>query len=654
MYNGSTDTKGVVINYKKILKGIQEGKWMDQVQNTFALANTSSEDYSIAKRLLPSTTFSGVFSSRSIDGLEEYSGMMVIDIDKLTQEQVAEYREALQQDQYVHAFFVSPSGNGLKILMKVDSAAEHHLAAFLCIEQYFKDAYGVSIDKSGKDVSRLCYISYDPDLYLNENCLTFHVEAESVQVNTKRGFDDRPDKFKGHVLAKNAKYIFGVCEKWTQRNHQYESGNRNNYIHVLSCNLNRCGVDETDTMMLIQNEYSDLPYKEIETTVGSAYRNYNEHNSVDVYEIEKGNVPEVMEEELSIHEQTIYDDTMELLRRGVKKNLILKLIKTFGASLEFTEEEISHLMKLAKTHYKKEADTDSMESESATDALMKAVEEYQDTGGISTGIAEFDDTLGGGLMPGQAYGAIGDGGTYKSLMAQSIGSNEAKDDGLCLYLNGEMSRLQLMDRVISKELGIDLINGLKDKTISIEDIPELVKRLEGVLKGNFIIVNNSGWTKESIIQTVNRIEQETGKKVTLIIADGLTQMEDSKKDEIKSAIFNSGELKEVAKATNAAVLVLIHVSGGIGKHIRDTSKYVRGGTKIINNLDAMFCFSLLIDEESSNLDQQDILYKQGIFYVRLIDKRGSGLVLNKIVTVQRPMKLEPQNVDPYVMEVKLN
>jgi len=193
MYKDSTDTTGVVINYKKILNGIREGKWKDQVQNTSALANTSSEDYSIAKKLLPSTTFAGVFSSRSIDGLEEYSGMIVIDIDKLSDEQLAEYCTAFKDDQYIHAFFVSPSGKGLKILLKIDSSAEQHLAAFLCLEKYFKDTYGISVDKSGKDVSRLCYISYDPDLYLNDESTPFHVDTASVQINTKRGFDDRPD-----------------------------------------------------------------------------------------------------------------------------------------------------------------------------------------------------------------------------------------------------------------------------------------------------------------------------------------------------------------------------------------------------------------------------------------------------------------------------
>ncbi len=661
MYRGSTDTEGVVVNYKKVLKGITGGNWRSEVENLVALRERSGDDYSTAKKLLPSVTFSGTFSQRGIDYITGYSQMIVIDIDKLSPIAVNEYKEAFKNDGHIHACFISPSGAGLKILIRIECQAEHHLAAFLSLEQYFLTNYAIAIDKSGKDVSRLCYVSYDPDCYVNYDSVTYVfdiAQVESTMVNTKRGFDDRPDKFKGHVLSKDAKYAFKVCEVWTQRNHQYEQGNRNNYIHVLACNMNRVGIDINDASLMVYNNYGDMKFSEIDTTINSAYRNTSDHNTIDVYDMEKGNIPDDNAPEgveLTKEEDTIFEDTLEMLRKDVKRGKIGKLLKCYGHNfLGMDDDAVSRVMNMATEKFKKESEADTLSSESATDSLMKAIMGYQDNGGVPTGVSEFDEILGGGLMPGQLYGMIGVGGSFKSLLAHCVGADQADAGGLVLYLNGEMSTLQLMDRVVNKELGVELIHGLKNKSITEANMPYIIAQLNEKLKDNFQVVNGSGWTQDSIVKTVDNIEKKYGKKVSLIIADGLTQMDDTKKDEIKSAIFNSGELKECAKRTNSAIIVLVHTSGVISKHTRNTANFVRGGTKVINNFDAMFCTSLLIDETESNMSEGDLMYRNGIFYVRLIDKRGSGLIASKIIQVHRPLRLEPLSIDPSAMEVKIS
>lgn len=652
MYNGSTDTKGIIVDYKRLLRGISEGRWKESIQNLLLLFKDSREDsYTKAKKLLPSVTFAGTFSKREAAAIIDYSGMIILDVDGLNEDQIAQYKKAFNKEPIIHACFISPSGVGLKILVKVDCAPEDHLKAFLQLEEYFKNTYAITLDKSGKDVSRLCYVSYDPDMIWNDESTVLSVDT-TRQINTVAQFDKRPEKFKGHVISKDAGYFFKVCKAWTERHHQYEQGNRNNYIHVLACNMNRAGVHVNDAILMIYNEFSDLPTAEIEQAIKSAYKRTSEHNTIDIYNIDANDLPE-HNEDFSQAEDTVYSDTLELLRSGIKKNLVAKLMKCFGTSfLGLEEKEVTTLMNQAFVKMKQESDSD-FKTESAEDSLMKAIEEFQDEGGVSTNVEEFDETLGGGLMPGCLYGAIGDGGTYKSIFAHCTGADQSKVGGMVLYLNGEMSRLQLMDRVISKELGTDLINGLKDKSITQENIPTLIEKLKPILKDNFHIVDSSGWNQEDIITIVTSLESKYNKKVRLVIVDGLSQMEDTKKDEIKSAIFNSGELKEVAKKVNAAVLVLVHVSGGLGKHVRDTSKFVRGGAKVVNNMDAMFCTSLLIDKDASNLETGDIKYMQGIFYLRLIDKRGSGLILDKIVRVNRPLEFEPQQVDPQAMEVSL-
>lgn len=650
MYKNSSDNEGVDVDHKKVLKAIEQGRYREDIQNLrLLLQNGEAERYAESKRSLPSVTFAGTFHKRAMDSLKEYSGIVVIDIDKLNESQLKSYRAAFASDPYIYSFFISPGGEGLKVLVKVDSPPEKHLNAFLELEEYFKSTYAIAVDKSGKDISRLCYVSYDPEIYINENPVTVHIEYKVIVTTTPR-FDERPESFKGHVISKDAGYIFKICEKWTQRHHEYVPGDRNNYIHILACNLNRAGVDVRDSMMLIFNNYSDLPFKEIEKTVQSGYKNRREHNSVDVYNLE-GEPPE--ETDMTVEEETIYNDTLLLLEAGVKNNVIAKLIKTFGiASLSMDEEHVSRIMNEA-VKASKESGADSLETITAEDALIQAARSYKNMGNVSTLVPEFDDMLSGGLSPGQLYEFIGMGGSFKSLYAQCIGCKCAKDDIPTLYLNGEMGAVQLLDRLVNKELHINLIAGLRSGEITEENIPVISEQLKEKLKGNFFIVSSTGWTYETIMSTKRSIEKKIGRRVGLVIADGLTQMEDTKKDEIRSAIFNSGELKKVANDGETVVIAIIHTNSDPLKHTRDTSKYVRGGTKVTNNADAMMCTSMLIDADSSNMDDGDILYKQNMFYLRLIDKRGSGLTLSKIMQVHRPMELKPLDIEPSVMEVKI-
>lgn len=658
MYRNSTDIIGMEVDHYNVLKAIAEGRWQADIQNLRLLIK-ETDRYAESKRALPSVTFAGTFSKRGMENMVSYTHMMVIDIDKLNEVQVNHYKKEFQNDQYIHACFVSPSGLGLKILIPISTRPEHHIHAFLALEDYFKNTYAVDIDKSGKDVSRLCYISWDPELYLNDDAVHFAVNVEEMAIKVQASgdhFDERPDRFKGHVISKDAKYAFKICEKWTQRNHQYGEGNRNNYIHVLSCNMNRAGVHHDDALLLIYNTYSDYPYKEMQTTVNSAYRRTSEHNIVDVYNTEEANLPDHTDGlNLTLEEETIFNDTLLLLDKGVPKNVIAKLIKNFGIGYFSMEEtHVGKVMNMAVESQKNDVSKNSLDIKSVDQLLIEAVKAFKNTGGISTLVAEIDDAMNGGLMPGSYYGFVGTEGSFKSIIVQLIASNAAKKGILSIYLNGEMGSLQLIDRLANSELKINIRQGLRNETISEKDVLDISEKLKQALHNNFYIVSQKDWTQASILATVKSIEIETGKKVGLIVVDGLTQMEDTKKDEIKSAIFNSGELKQVAKLSDAAVVALIHTSGGIHKHLRNTSNHARGGAKVTANMDAVFCTSMLIDESASDFDNGDILYIGNKFYLRLKDKREASTVLSKIVQVNRPMELVPLEIDPGSVEVKIS
>lgn len=113
-------------------------------------------------------TFSGVFKQRSDKKLIKHSSLITIDFDHLSNIQLV--REQLLQDEYfdTEMLFTSPSGDGLKWIIRIDLSKETHQNYFKAITNYLKQQYNLEVDQSGKDVSRACFLSYDPDAFLHK------------------------------------------------------------------------------------------------------------------------------------------------------------------------------------------------------------------------------------------------------------------------------------------------------------------------------------------------------------------------------------------------------------------------------------------------------------------------------------------------------
>jgi len=143
-----------------------------------------------AKRELPVVMYSGKFSGRKDEDLTEHSGVIVLDFDHID---VAHSKNALATDDYILACWVSPSGDGLKALVKVAQARKHR-DHFRAIASYMDRQYGLEVDSTGQNESRLCFESYDPEIIINEDSKVFTAvlsersESQSVS-NESRNTD---------------------------------------------------------------------------------------------------------------------------------------------------------------------------------------------------------------------------------------------------------------------------------------------------------------------------------------------------------------------------------------------------------------------------------------------------------------------------------
>jgi len=187
-----------------ILEQIRSGKYKARIQALRELLRQGrTEEYSSAKHSLPAFTPSGLFEGgRKLEFLKEYSGLIILDIDKLSQEKLIAIRSRVEKIAYTHACFISPSGNGLKILVKVFSRPVYHKVVFNQVKASYEEQLRtndqdstVPIDPSGKDITRLCFVSWDEMLYLNPSAAIYKpyinmveddIEKLVAQIESKR------------------------------------------------------------------------------------------------------------------------------------------------------------------------------------------------------------------------------------------------------------------------------------------------------------------------------------------------------------------------------------------------------------------------------------------------------------------------------------
>jgi hypothetical protein len=113
-------------------------------------------------------TFSGEFERRNDDNLIRHSSLITIDFDHL--ENLNDVKSQLLQDEYFETemLFTSPSGDGLKWVIKIDLSQATHQVFFKAVASYLKETYNLEVDQSGKDISRACFLAYDPLAFLHK------------------------------------------------------------------------------------------------------------------------------------------------------------------------------------------------------------------------------------------------------------------------------------------------------------------------------------------------------------------------------------------------------------------------------------------------------------------------------------------------------
>jgi hypothetical protein len=248
----------------KILERIKDGASKDLVKRI--RAEKRKPERNEMKKQLPAICFSGKFNKRSDSAIIEHSGLICLDFDGYTkQKELLQDKENLSKSKYVFSVFISPSGNGLKALVKIPADPENHTNYFNSLEKHFNSAY---FDKTSKNLSRVCYESYDPLIHINENSSIWDT-IEEAEYNEVSKVKDQPT-----IPITDENKIVDILVKWWTKKYPMYEGQRNQNAYILAMAFNDFGINK-GLAGYVLNQYSteDFTAREIATTIDSAYKN---------------------------------------------------------------------------------------------------------------------------------------------------------------------------------------------------------------------------------------------------------------------------------------------------------------------------------------------------------------------------------------------
>ncbi len=194
---------------------------------------------------------------------------LLLDCDHIM-DHIDELKEQLKQDPDVFAVFLSPSGDGLKIIYTLDKPvidASMFRTLYGQMSAAFKDKYGITVDNTA-DPSRACYLSHDPDIYVNQNA-----EPVTTEMST--------------ADQEAANDQFGKKEKILKSLSGTTPGNRTHSVTQIAGMFLNHGLSEDYTLQFVKawnkQNAERLTDGKVEYTVRDIYDRYGQNGPLSNY-----------------------------------------------------------------------------------------------------------------------------------------------------------------------------------------------------------------------------------------------------------------------------------------------------------------------------------------------------------------------------------
>ena len=277
-----TDNENLTKNcdVKTILDSIMTGDYGVAAKiNAIRNAVTKEQRDELKKHLFV-ITWQGIFSRKNNNGCESLSSLVCIDIDHQTKQELDRIKQTISGWTYVLAFFMSPSGDGLKVIIITDNySIADYGNCYRQVEQLFTDAFGIKPDSRCEDLSHPCYISYDPGIYYNPNATSSsgnNTTQPDKPFLTAEGFIAEMNRMRCTLTDDQIINILDI--KWSKFPNNYQDGHRTKSVFAQACGLCKAGIDMEKALDYLKSKFLPTGFDEdkVDKAVYNAY-DRNQH-----------------------------------------------------------------------------------------------------------------------------------------------------------------------------------------------------------------------------------------------------------------------------------------------------------------------------------------------------------------------------------------
>lgn len=182
VFKNTFDKNPAIANLGQILEGIKNSPKLKALCGKLRVISNLDESRIFKQVSLPAITVSGTFhNGHAAHNQISHSGLLQADFDGKDLPHGVKLPELilrLQNDPYTGTGFLSPSGSGYKVFVKIPAKASDHTGHFRNLERYYRENLNLKIDPSCKDIGRLCFLSSDESIFINKSSDLFNISRK--------------------------------------------------------------------------------------------------------------------------------------------------------------------------------------------------------------------------------------------------------------------------------------------------------------------------------------------------------------------------------------------------------------------------------------------------------------------------------------------
>jgi hypothetical protein len=163
-----------IMSLKDVVENIRSNEEIKKAVQTIR-NNKDASQKALLKKKLPFFVAAILRGYRAKNNFQS-TEILIFDLDHLKDYEFDAIRKSLEEWEFTSVVFTSPSGNGLKLIIKINpviSSIDQYYKIYDQMLNFLNTKFNVEFDPHTKDPARACFLSYDEKIFVNEDAKAF-------------------------------------------------------------------------------------------------------------------------------------------------------------------------------------------------------------------------------------------------------------------------------------------------------------------------------------------------------------------------------------------------------------------------------------------------------------------------------------------------